>query len=240
MFTNSRDSDSTTAYKFEFMGEDQSSKQFTCDGNFQILQGIVTKFCGDYGLIDGLIYFSSDVVTSNMPLKVGQNVSALVEEDKISHELKIIKVDALCDNCHDDEQSDICGKVPLDSLKSLMECAEYNSHTTYFSLDVICKDFEPYQGDCVEVEFSIHPETQSRKALSVKPLRHKHLSEVCITNIQGRNGVIGDDIFFTLDSLKLPDGYTPRIADVVNVIVVENILSCYHWRAISITLLKRA
>ncbi|XP_052518582.1 cancer/testis antigen 55 [Budorcas taxicolor] len=160
------------------------------------VQGVVTKFCSNYGLIDELIYFSSDVVTGNVLLKVGQKVTAVVEENKTSHGLKAIK-------------------------------------------EVTTNDFEPYQGDRVEVVFSIQPDTQSRKALSVKPLRHKHVHKVCITSLQGRNGVLDDTIFFTLESLKLPDGYVPRVSDMVDAVVVESVQSCYVWRAISMTLVKK-
>ncbi|XP_040121212.1 cancer/testis antigen 55 [Oryx dammah] len=203
------------------------------------VQGVVTKFCSNYGLIDELIYFSSDVVTGNVLLKVGQKVTAVVEENKTSHGLKAIKVDAFCDNSHGDELPDSCTRISLGCMNSLIEGVEFIHHTAYFSLDVVCKDFEPYQGDRVEVVFSIQPDTQSRKALSVKPLRHKHVHKVCITSLQGRNGVLDDTIFFTLESLKLPDGYVPRVSDMVDAVVVESVQSCYVWRAISMTLVKK-
>ncbi|KAJ1057623.1 hypothetical protein CapIbe_023181 [Capra ibex] len=203
------------------------------------VQGVVTKFCSNYGLIDELIYFSSDVVTGNVLLKVGQKVTAVVEENKTSHGLKAIKVDAFCDNSHGDELPDSCTRISLGYMNSLIEGVEFIHHTAYFSLDVVCKDFEPYQGDRVEVVFSIQPDTQSRKALSVKPLRHKHVHKVCITSLQGRNGVLDDTIFFTLESLKLPDGYVPRVSDMVDAVVVESVQSCYVWRAISMTLVKK-
>lgn len=44
-------------------------------------------------------------------------------------------------------------------------------------------DFEPYQGDRVEVAFSIEPNMQRRKAISVKPLRHKHVHEVVCLHV---------------------------------------------------------
>nr|XP_055191308.1 cancer/testis antigen 55 [Nyctereutes procyonoides] len=208
------------------------------DTRLKTVQGVVTQFCSDYGLIDELIYFTSDVITGNVLLKVGQEVTAIVEEDK-TYGLKAIKVDALCDSCHGNGPAESYARISFGSITSLMEGANYIDHTTYFSLDVICKGFEPYQGDRVEVEFCTPLDALSRKALSVKPLRHKHVHEVCITSLHGRNGVIDDSIFFTLESLKLPDGYTPQISDIVNAVVVESIQSCYIWRAISMTLVKR-
>ncbi|XP_037695569.1 RNA helicase Mov10l1-like [Choloepus didactylus] len=121
----------------------------------------------------------------------------------------------------------------------LLEGVGFLNHTTYFSLEVVCKGFEPYQGDWIDTRVSIHPSTYSRKAISMKPLRHKHVHEVCITSFCGRNGVIEDSIFFTLDSLKLPDEHTPQGSDIVNVITVESMQLCYLWRAISMTLMKR-
>ncbi|XP_023983844.2 cancer/testis antigen 55 [Physeter macrocephalus] len=211
------------------------------DTKLKTVQGVVTKFCSDYGLINELIYFSSDVVTGNGLLKVGQKVTAVVKEDKTSHGLKAIRVDAFCDNCHGDGLPDSCTRVSLGCINSLMEDVDYIHHTSYFSLHVVCKGFEPYQGDRVEVEFSIHPDTRSRKALSWRlNMSEKYsLHKVCITSLQGRNGVVDDTIFFTLDSLKLPDGYIPQVSDVVDAVVVESTQSCYVCRAIPMTLVKR-
>uniref|UniRef100_A0A8C0TK14 S1-like RNA binding domain-containing protein n=1 Tax=Canis lupus familiaris TaxID=9615 RepID=A0A8C0TK14_CANLF len=61
------------------------------DTRLKTVQGVVTQFCSDYGLIDELIYFTSDVITGNVFLKVGQEVTAIVEEDK-AYGLKAIKV----------------------------------------------------------------------------------------------------------------------------------------------------
>lgn len=51
--------------------------------------------------------------------------------------------------------------------------------------------------------------------------------------------MLEDSIFFTLDSLKLPEGYTPRRHDVVNAVVVESSQSCYVWRALCMTPVRR-
>ncbi|XP_004381034.1 cancer/testis antigen 55 [Trichechus manatus latirostris] len=209
------------------------------DTKLKTVQGVVTRFCDGYGLINELIYFTNDVVTGNVLLKVGQKVTAVVEEDETSHGSKAIKVDALSDKCDDDGSSDSGPRVLFGCVTSILEGDGFVNHTAYFSLDVVCKGFEPYEGDWIVAEFSIQPDTWSRKAISVKPLRHKHVYEVCITSLCGRNGVIDDNIFFTLDSLKLPDGYVPQISDIVNAVVVERAHSTYIWRALSMTLVKR-
>ncbi|XP_043406690.1 RNA helicase Mov10l1 isoform X6 [Chelonia mydas] len=118
----------------------------TDDKELKTVQGVVTRFCHDYGMIDDLICFTNDAVMSGVPLNVGQKVIAIAEEDKTSNGLKAIRV---------------------------------------------------------------------------------RISSVC-----GRIGVIDDSIFFILDSLRLPDGYSPRRHDLVNVVVVESNQSCYIWRAL--------
>lgn len=59
-----------------------------------------------------------------------------------------------------------------------------------------------------------------------------NLFQVRISSVCGRNGTVDENIFFTLDSLRLPDGYSPRVHDLVNVIVVESNQSLYVWRAL--------
>ncbi|XP_048192701.1 cancer/testis antigen 55-like [Perognathus longimembris pacificus] len=96
-------------------------------------------------------------------------------------------------------------------------------------------DFEPYEGDLMEVVFSFKTEMQDRKIISVKPLRYSHVKQVFITSMCGRDGVVDNNIFFTLDSLKIPAGYVPQLHDLVNVLVVQSTQPSYCWRAISMT-----
>lgn len=56
------------------------------------VQGVVTRLCHDYGMIDDTIVFTKDVVTKNMLLAVGHEVIATVEEDKTSGGLKAVRV----------------------------------------------------------------------------------------------------------------------------------------------------
>ncbi|XP_077617872.1 cancer/testis antigen 55 [Crocuta crocuta] len=227
-----RKMDSSEAEKEQYMSLLEGATRL------KTVQGAVTKVCRDHGLIDDLIYFDSDAVDGNVFLKVGHKVTATVEEDK-TYGLKAIKVIPFCDSCHGNGVSDSYARVTFACINPEVEGAYYIDHTTYFLLDVVCKGFEPYQGDRVEVELCTQSDTLGRRAVSVKPLRHKHVHEVYITSLHGRKGVIDDSIFFTLESLKLPDGYIPQIYDIVNAVVVESIQSCYMWRAISMTLVKR-
>ncbi|KAL0625572.1 RNA helicase Mov10l1 [Plecturocebus cupreus] len=227
------------------------------------VRGVVTRYCSDYGMIDDLIYFSSDAVTSKVLLNVGQEVIAVVEENKVSHGLKAIRVEAVSDKWEDDSRnhdspSDSSPRVLIGCVTSMMESSGRISQTTYFSLESVCEGFKPCKGDWVEAEYWIRPGTWSSEATSVKPLRYKRVdkvvcanewllsrllpflpSGVCISSLCGRNGVLEDSIFFTLDSLTLPDGYLPQRGDVVNAVVVESSQSCYVWRALCLTPVKR-
>ncbi|KAK2500261.1 hypothetical protein MC885_018589 [Smutsia gigantea] len=215
------------------------------DTRLKTVQGVVTRYCSDYGMIDDLIYFSNEAVTGKVLLNVGQEVIAVVQEDKVSNGLKAIRVEAISDKWEDDSKN--CGggsskcspRVLIGFVTSLTEDAGYISQTTYFSLDSVCEGFKPCKGDWVEAEYWIRPGTWKSEAISVKPLRYKHVDRVCISSLCGRNGVIDDSIFFTLNSLKLPEGYVPRRHDMVSAVVVESSQSCYVWRALCMTPVTR-
>ncbi|KAF5926053.1 hypothetical protein HPG69_016760, partial [Diceros bicornis minor] len=215
------------------------------DTKLKTVQGVVTRYCGDYGMINDLIYFSNEVVTSNVLLNVGQEVIAVVEENKVSNGLKAIRVDAVSDKWEDDSRNSSRGlsgsspRVLIGCVTSLTEGAGYINQTTYFSMESVCEGFRPCKGDWVEAEYWMRPGTWSSEAISVKPLRYKRVDRVCISSLCGRNGVIDDSIFFTLDSLKLPEGYVPRRYDLVSAVVVESSQSCYIWRALCMTPVKR-
>ncbi|KAF6339941.1 Mov10 like RISC complex RNA helicase 1 [Rhinolophus ferrumequinum] len=215
------------------------------DTKLKTVQGVVTRYCSDYGMIDDLIYFSNEAVSSKMLLNVGQEVIAVVEENKVSNGLKAIRVEAVCNKWEDDSQnhsqglSDSTPRLLIGCVTSLMEGAGYISQTTYFSMESVCEGFQPCKGDWVEAEYWIRPGTWSSEAVSVKPLRFKRVDRVCISSLCGKNGVIDDSIFFTLDSLKLPAGYVPQRHDVVSAVAVESSQSCYVWRALCLTPVTR-
>ncbi|VTJ87529.1 Hypothetical predicted protein [Marmota monax] len=221
------------------------------DTKLKTVQGVVTSLCDDYGLIDESIYFSTNKVTENVPLKIGQKVTAVVEEDKTSVELKATKVDVIPDNFDVTKPLDSRIRVLVGYVTSIKKDTVYIDKKTYFSIDIVSEGelmrkefplhgFVPYKGDWLEVEYSTQPGTSNIKAHSVKPMNCKHVDEVCITSLQERHGMIDYTIFFTLDSLKLPDGYVPQPYDVVNVVIVESVQLCYVWRAVSMTPVQRS
>ncbi|ELW46942.1 hypothetical protein TREES_T100012430 [Tupaia chinensis] len=203
--------------------------------NLKTKRGVLTNIYSNYGLINKSIYFTYDVVTSDTPLKVGQKVMVVLEEEETAFELKAIKVDVLCDGMEDSGLSDFGTRVITGCVTSVSRDAVYVDEKTSFSLDSVSEAFMPYKGDWIEVEYSIVPGAKNIKVHSAKPLFCRHLEEVCITSLHGRNGVVNGIIFFTLDSLELPDGYKPQKHDIVNVDAVESVQSCYIWRAVSMT-----
>ncbi|ELW46939.1 cancer/testis antigen 55 [Tupaia chinensis] len=205
------------------------------DTNMKAVQGVVTRLYSDYGLINESIYFSSDVVTDNLPLKVGQKVTAIVEEREAFYELNTIKVDVLPDNNTDSGPSDFETEVLTACVAYINADTVYIDEKTFFPLDVVSEGFMPYKGDWVKVDYSIPPGTSFISVHLVTPLTCRRMEEVCITTMHGRHGVIDGVIFFTLDSLELPNGYIPQKHDIVNVVIVESIQLCYIWRAISMT-----
>ncbi|XP_074862033.1 RNA helicase Mov10l1 [Carettochelys insculpta] len=209
----------------------------TDDKELKTVQGVVTRYCHDYGMIDDLICFTSDAVLSGVPLILGQKVFAVIEEDKTSNGLKAIRVEALSDKWENYssptyDSSELIPKMLIGNITSVTEDGGYINQTTAFSMDRVCEGFKPCKGDWVQAEYVINPTTWSSEAISVKPLRYKRVDKVRISSVCGRSGVIDDSMFFTLDSLRLPDGYSPCRHDLVNVVVVESNQSCYIWRAL--------
>nr|XP_031359536.1 RNA helicase Mov10l1 [Lonchura striata domestica] len=187
-------------------------------------------------MIDDMIVFTKDVVTKNMLLAVGQEVIATVEEDKTSGGLKAVRVDTI-QNTQEDfsptcDATELNKKTLIGSITSLSVDGGYINQNTYFAMQDVWEDFKPYEGDWVQAKYYINSTTWKTEAVAVRPLRYKQVNKVRISNICGRTGTVDDSIFFTLDSLRLPDGYFPRRHDLVNTIVVESSQSCYIWRAL--------
>uniref|UniRef100_A0A8C8T2T6 Cancer/testis antigen 55 n=1 Tax=Peromyscus maniculatus bairdii TaxID=230844 RepID=A0A8C8T2T6_PERMB len=193
--------------------EERDQKRRLLQDDAQTMRGVATGSCSDYGCIHERILFNAGVMPGNEPLQVKPEAPALTEVDQITHGSNAITVDAYCDG-HGDDPSASHMTVSLDCITSLIDDADHINHELFFSLDIVCKDFEPYKGDLVEIEFSEQRDTQSRKAILMK------------------TGVLEDTIFFTLDSLKLPSGYVPQPDDIVNVVAVQSIQSQYLWRAV--------
>ncbi|KGL92149.1 Putative helicase Mov10l1, partial [Charadrius vociferus] len=206
------------------------------DKEIKTVQGIVTRFCHDYGMIDDMIIFTKDVVTKNMMLTVGQEVTATVEEDRTSGGLKAIRVDAIQNTWEDSnpthDASELNMKILIGNITSLSKDGGYINENTFFAMEDVCEGFKPCEGDWVQARYFINPTTWNSEAVAVKPLRYKQVDKVRISSICGRSGTVDDSIFFTLDSLRLPDGYSPCRHDLVNTIVVESNQSCYIWRAL--------
>ncbi|XP_006160794.1 cancer/testis antigen 55-like [Tupaia chinensis] len=180
----------------------------------------------------GLSDFGTRVITGCV---TSVSRDAVYVDEKTSFSLDSVSEEVLCDGMEDSGLSDFGTRVITGCVTSVSRDAVYVDEKTSFSLDSVSEAFMPYKGDWIEVEYSIVPGAKNIKVHSAKPLFCRHLEEVCITSLHGRNGVVNGIIFFTLDSLELPDGYKPQKHDIVNVDAVESVQSCYIWRAVSMT-----
>ncbi|KAJ7416273.1 RNA helicase Mov10l1 isoform X1 [Willisornis vidua] len=210
--------------------------QVECDQELKTIQGVVTRLCHDYGMIDDMIVFTKDVVKKNMLLAIGQEVIATVEEDKTSGGLKAVRIDTIQDTQEDFspsfDASELNKKTLIGSITSLSKDGGYINQNTHFAIEDVCEGFNPCEGDRVQAKYFINMTTWKSNAVAVRPLRYKQVNKVRISSMCGRTGIVDESIFFTLDSLILPDGYSPRRHDLVNTIVVESSQSCYIWRAL--------
>ncbi|GAB1302780.1 hypothetical protein APTSU1_001801900 [Apodemus speciosus] len=95
--------------------------------------------------------------------------------------------------------------------------------------------FMPYEGDWLDIEYSVEQGSSKITVHSLKATQRRRLEEVCVTNVHRREGMLNHTIFFTLDSLRLPLGYTPVVGHMVSVVIVQSIRPNYNWRAITMT-----
>ncbi|XP_078090742.1 RNA helicase Mov10l1 [Mustelus asterias] len=221
---------------------DQDKYETTdCSEYKNVLGGTVTRFCGKYGLVDDSVYFTSDNVLGGMPLQVGQKVNVVAQRNETSGGWKAIKVEPVTRQW-DDGTCGLSSNPPAESethnlmgiVTSCNKNGGYINETTYFSMEDVCEGFQPYKGDWVQAQYSIEQTTWKSQAYGVKPLRYKRVDKVPITRILLRSGVVDDVVFFTLDSLRLPNHYVPKKGDLVNLVIVESNQSFYLWRALCI------
>ncbi|RMC10244.1 hypothetical protein DUI87_13046 [Hirundo rustica rustica] len=150
------------------------------DKELKRVQGVVTRLCHDYGMIDDMIVFTKDVVTKNMLLAVGQEVIATVEEDKTSGGLKAVRVDTIQntqDSSPDCDASELNKKTLIGSITFLSVDGGYINQNTYFAMQDVWEDFKPYEGDWVQAKYYINSTTWKSEAVAVRPLRQSHPNE---------------------------------------------------------------
>ncbi|XP_040600568.1 cancer/testis antigen 55-like [Mesocricetus auratus] len=207
------------------------------DPNTKIVKATVTSCDSECGWIENCVFFSSDVVIGHMPLRAGDEVLAFVEEDPLSLQLKATQV---CFIYEDDKP-----RKPGSKIRDISVCVSqvkkdfiYIADEYYFYLDSISKailGFTPYEGDWLDIEYSPRKGLPSILVHSLKATLRRYLQEVLVTHVHKGKGVLDHTIFFTLESLKLPEGYTPLVGHVVSVVIVQSIRPNYNWRAISMT-----
>ncbi|XP_050998617.1 cancer/testis antigen 55-like, partial [Acomys russatus] len=199
---------------------------------YKSFRGIVTHLYTDYGWINESIFFSFDVVCGNVPLNVGMDVIALVEEREKTHALRTLKVKAMNDPAYGTESLEVNKGVCIRCVTSATQENIYISKETFFPRRLLSGEFVPFKGDLLLMEYTMDPVTSNVSINSVSPLNSQNMEEVCVTSINGRVGMVDDIVFFTLDSLDTPPGYIPRLYDIVNVVAVDSFQPYCSWRAL--------
>ncbi|XP_028616051.1 cancer/testis antigen 55-like [Grammomys surdaster] len=215
--------------------EETSQERQTDNSKFKSIQGVVTSLCDDYGWINETIFFNTNVISDNAPLDIGTNVLALVEKDDTSYNLKAINVKPINDLPDRNDPSKPGRRLCVKCVTSVTEDDLYISKDTFFPLYMFSGAFRPFKGDLLLVEYSMNPGTSNVNIHSVSPLNCQYMDKVCVTSIDGRNGVVDDIVFFTLDSLHTHRGYTPALYDIVNATVVDSIQSHYTRRVVAMS-----
>ncbi|XP_060230705.1 cancer/testis antigen 55-like [Meriones unguiculatus] len=201
--------------------------------NLQSVHGVVTSLCANYGWINKSIFFHTDVVCDNMPVRIGVNVIALVEEDETTQVLNAIKVKIMNNPLDCKDPSKLGKRFCIKYVTHVMQDNIYVSNGVSFPIHLFSGAFRPFKGDLVLVAYSMITGTSYINIDSVRPLSFQNMQRACITRLDGRTGVVEHCMMFTLDSLHTLSGYTPALYDVVNVIAVDSIQLPYSWRVVS-------
>eukprot|EP00062_Callorhinchus_milii_P006769 gi/632947662/ref/XP_007889162.1/ PREDICTED: putative helicase Mov10l1 isoform X2 [Callorhinchus milii] len=220
--------------------EEDNCEDPDCTEYTNVHKGTVTRFCGDYGLVNDFIYFTPDLVLGGMPLQIGQKVNVIAQKNATSGGWKALKVEPVTREWDEDITSDTyiglpCRNEPSTLIGSITSCNNYSGYindTTYFLMADVCDGYKPYKGDWIQAQYFIDQATWKSQACCVKPLRYKRVDKAQITRIFHRSGVVDDDIIFTLDSVRLPNNYLPHKDDWVNLVIIESNQSLYSWRAL--------
>ncbi|XP_041493206.1 cancer/testis antigen 55-like [Microtus oregoni] len=213
----------------------ESDGKLQIQDNFKLksVRGIVTHLCPDYGWINETIFFHISVVIDNMPVSIGRRVIALVEEDETTHILKAVKVKIMTNCDCDTKPSELDRELCIMCVTSVSRDNIYISKETSIPAQLFSGEFMPYKGDFLLIDYSLKPGNSNMNIHTVSPLNSQRISEVCVTSINGRTGVVDDFIFFTLDSLHTLPVYIPALNDIVNVVVVDSIQSHYTCRVVA-------
>uniref|UniRef100_A0A8C4HEP8 RNA helicase n=1 Tax=Dicentrarchus labrax TaxID=13489 RepID=A0A8C4HEP8_DICLA len=198
---------------------------------------VVTQLCLDYGMIDDAVYFTSGEVLGGVPLKEGDLVNCIAVRDGAQGGWKAVRVEKSADAWEDGGrtslEADSMQLRPLiGTVTSFDGDGGYINQTTYFPRCSLWEGYEPMKGDWVQAKYFINPTQWTTQAHSVAPLRYCRLDQVHVSSVYGKNGVVEDSVFFSLDSLLLPADYQPLPGHLVNLVMVESSQSFYCWRAL--------
>ncbi|KAL6085125.1 hypothetical protein STEG23_027045 [Scotinomys teguina] len=218
------------------------------NSTFKSVRGIVTTLSTEYGWINESIFFNPDMVCGNVPVNVGMSVIVLVEEDETSHAIKTVRVKAVSDAIYGIEPSEFDKRLCIKIVTYTTRDNIYISEETFFPMQLFSGGFLPFKGDLLLVEYSWKPGTSNITVHAVSFLNSQNMDEdVLWTRVRklldceaivgkaigGTTGVVDDVIFFALESVQKPLGYTPRLYDIMNVVAVDSIQQHCSLRAVA-------
>ncbi|XP_063136612.1 cancer/testis antigen 55-like isoform X2 [Rattus norvegicus] len=182
--------------------EEISEEQPQDNTKLKSIQGVVTSLCNYYGWINDSILFNVEVISDNVPLKIGTNVLALVEQDEVTHTLKAIKVKVMNDLPEGSEPSKLGRRLCIRCVTSVTEEDVYISEDVSFPLYLFSGAFKPFKGDLVLVEYSMNAGTSNINIHSVSPLNSQDIDELeiilAVKTSWGNVECIGFEVFSRL------------------------------------------
>ncbi|KAG7270686.1 hypothetical protein CRUP_005353 [Coryphaenoides rupestris] len=195
---------------------------------------VVTELCLDYGMIDDAVYFTGAQVLGGVLLRVGDAVDGVAVRDGAHGGWRALRVEKSLENWEGgDSEADSMKLRPLIGMvTSLNADGGFINQNTFFPGHSLGEGYVPMVGDWVQAQYYLNLSKCASQAQSVVPLRYRRLDEVCVSSVYGRNGVVDETVYFSLDSLLLPSDYKPSTGDTVNLVMVESTQSFYSWRAL--------
>ena len=204
------------------------------------INGIVTSINNGYGLIDGDIYFTVDVMEGNRMPSSGDAVHVIAERKHALGGWRAVSVLPVSEtkkaDCgFDDNQSSISSQTKIGTVTSVSKTACTIDNHIHFSPADTKFDFIPYVGDLVRALVQTDSTTGEATAQNVEPLRIKEF-EGKVTMIGQGSGMVDNEIHFTFGACK-PGTFLKKGDSAVGT-AIESSRGKATWRAMQITKAK--
>ena len=202
------------------------------------MEGVITSISNDYGMIDGEIYFTMDVLDGNIRKQEGTKVHVVAERQHAFggwKATKITPVNKLSDSWNafeeaaENSEPAISYQTKIGIVTAINRESGTIDNTIRFSLSDTKDEFAPFVGDVVKSVIETDASTNTMTAQNVEPVRVKEFEGV-VTLIGQGSGTIDDNIHYTLGACR-PGTYM-RKGDAVVGCAVESSRGKNAWRAV--------